>query len=55
MRVWNIKKKKKKINEQSKPKQTYRYREQSGGYWMRQGKISKGYQLCGDVWKLNFR
>ena len=30
-------KKKKKINEQSKPKQTYRYRVQSGGYQMRRG------------------
>ena len=45
------------MNNQTIQKQTHRHREQSSGYLrgsVREGKMSKGGQLCDDRWKLNF-
>ena len=56
--MWNIKNKQqqKKTDEQTKPKQTCRYREQSCSYQRGrgEGEMGKGGQLYGDGWKLTF-
>lgn len=59
--MWNIKneqtKTNKKINDQTKQKQTCIHREQSGGYQRGSGRgkgeLGKEDQLYGDRWKVN--